>query len=525
MSQFLASRASLCLLLICTFGVGCDKSSSNSSGNAETQGTTPAIDGSTDSGQPMSMQTPQTPDPSRPLSLNVKTNAYGGTIVVKETESGKEILNEMMPTGVLTHSVKIPTRGKYDVTLNLAKVVVFEQNLDVNGDRDLELKFGDAQLKDIRKAATCLLNIPGGGFGSGFLLGDRQTMATAAHCVACPDVEKLEIVFNPMEPGEVKFSGAKLIYFDSQQDVALLHLKEPVEDFRSYFWRTRDAQENDKLEIVGNPGRGGQADPMYERNATVKGTRPDEFFIDIELKPGYSGGPHCLAGTMDAVGITSFKIAASKNYKEIGQSYAKSIDIPGDAYDYWKGLNSLEQERKLDRESQRYEQRYGYFMANLSSKALILDSAVFTISCIEVVEDYVNRRNRELSRLSNPTASRVRRALKDFHEDYLEDHGPKFAARVKERLSPRLMMEHYYGDVFERALENENLSPELKEHLRKAHEHYSNIKEAAETVVDPSGSNKKGKSLEEFIEWTFEEYNSLTFHAGTVLDETKGRLE
>lgn len=509
-----------CSVILFTM-TGCVKSGGDQGSTSSADANAPSVP-AVSSSSPVAAPVNAAP---REVSFTITTNVYGAMVVVKDNESGGTLQTHPFERGQYSTKVKLPGGKAYDFVVRVGDVSVAKAGVNIDAESSLSLMFDPGKMNDVRKAATCLLNIPGGGFGSGFLLGDRQTIATAAHCVACRNVEEMEIVFHPAEAKRKKVTGARLIYFDAEQDVALLHLSEPMEETRPYFWRAEPAKEGDEVAIMGNPGRGGEPDPMYSRSGKVKGTRPDEFFLDIELKPGYSGGPVARTSSMDALGITSYKIMAARDYRNVGQSFAKSVDIAADAFEFWRGLDSSGRASKLEREQDRYTRRYGYFMADQASKAMLIDSAIYAWSCVEVVEDYVRKQNIEISKLRNLTPARYNKALKDFHNDYLKIHGPKQAEKTRERLSPRLRMQSYFGEIYKQALADEHLPAEIKTHLEKTFEHYTNIKEAAEKVVDPSGKSKKGKTLEEFILWVIEEYEGAVFHAEAVMEETEGRVE
>ena len=135
----------------------------------------------------------------------------------------------------------------------------------------VDFLFTDTQIQKLRKSATCLILMPDGGFGSGFVFGDRKTIVTAAHCVAAPKPEDLTFVFHPTEKDEYRTKGAKLIYFDAAQDVAVLTLPQELANDTPYFWSGGNAKPDDKIVILGNPGRNGKFDPNLFSNRSRQG--------------------------------------------------------------------------------------------------------------------------------------------------------------------------------------------------------------------------------------------------------------
>lgn len=169
--------------------------------------------------------TPQPPSQPNEFKTTIKSNVFGATVVIQKASSGDEEPEEFLRSQFEKQNqfaeVQLPPNQKYTIMLQLAELIAVEADYQPQQNGEVEINFTNDQFSDLHRAAACLLVIPGGGFGSGFLMGDRQTVATAAHCVACENVNELEIVFHPTEPRETRQRGAKLIYFDAKQDVAL----------------------------------------------------------------------------------------------------------------------------------------------------------------------------------------------------------------------------------------------------------------------------------------------------------------
>jgi len=479
---------------------------------------------------PVVSQTPASPPKPQLFKTKVKSNVYGATVTVHTVPAGDEEPEEVVNTKFQKQDqfaeFELPPNQKYTIMLTLAERVAAQSDYQPRQNGEVELNFTNDQFADFHRAGACLLVIPGGGFGSGFLMGDRQTIATAAHCVACENVGELKIVFHPEEPRQTQQTGAQLIYFDAKQDVALLHLKEPMPDYHPYFWTPRAANKEDAVTILGNPGRAGFPDPMYSRSAKVKGTRPDEFFIDIEVKPGYSGGPVILNHTMNAVGITSFKYINTEKYEKDGQSYAKSSDIASDAYTHWSALPEPLKANKLTREKNDMNDRFHFIEADEVSTAIYSDSFSFLLAVIDVIRDYKRHMSVSLSGLPNPVSASVfTREERKAHREYLKEEGPKKAKEIRERISPDLYFERGYQERYDKVIADPDLPKHLKDHLVSANEHFTTIREALENVVDPSGRSSKGKTLVEFIDYIIEEFNSAQFHCRKFSDECRGRTQ
>jgi len=229
---------------------------------------------------------------------------------------------------------------------------------------------------------------------------------------------------------------------------------------------------------------------------------------------------------MDAVGITSFKHINTKKYEDDGQSFARSADIASDAFTHWSNLPPALQASKLDREAKRYKERYHFVEADEVGTALYFDSFRYLLAVIDVVKDYNRHMELSLADLPNPVSAAVlKREERKAHREYLKEKGPKKAKEIRERISSNLLMENGNEERYKALLEDPELPQNMKEDLEKAHEHYLTIREALEKIVDPSGRETKGKTLEEFVDFIIEEFKGAQYHCRQVIIESQRRLE
>jgi S1-C subfamily serine protease len=254
--------------------------------------------------------------PDTDALVGVTINLRGSTIVIRDAANGAEVARHQLSGGETTRQLPLRLDREYEFEALLGQFATQRRAKESPG--EVDLTFDPEEIRNICRMATCLIKLPEGGFGSGFLFGDRQTIVTAAHVLTTRNVGEVEIIFDPAE-NEERYAGARLIYFDAEQDVALVHLPEPVSDRRPFLHRMDQNPETTVVQVsraedptkpailtfvrrevivVGNPGRGNDYDPLFTREAKIVGGRPDEFEINIELKPGYSGGPVCLADSM-----------------------------------------------------------------------------------------------------------------------------------------------------------------------------------------------------------------------------------
>jgi len=166
-------------------------------------------------------------------SVEVETNLRGSTVTVRDASGGGEVARQDLTGGETQCQFQLEAGREYEFEAKLGKFVTKRRG---KGLERVLLNFQPAEIRDVCRMATCLIKLPQGGFGSGFLFGNRQTIVTAAHVLAAKTVGELELVFEPAEREE-KYSGAQLIYFDAEQDVALLHLPSPVAEERPFLQR------------------------------------------------------------------------------------------------------------------------------------------------------------------------------------------------------------------------------------------------------------------------------------------------
>ncbi|MCA9080763.1 MAG: trypsin-like peptidase domain-containing protein, partial [Planctomycetaceae bacterium] len=304
-----------------------------------------------------------------------------------------------------------------------------------------------------------------------------------------------------------RFKGAKLMHFDANQDIALLRLAEPVPESRPYLYCGKEnAKAEDEVVIIGNPGRDGKFDPTYSRSGKVAGGRVDEFYLDLELKPGFSGGPVCMAASNQVLGLVSFKIVRSNDYEALGRSYAKAADLIGDAHDHFTSLSADSQQSRIDRLEKDHDEQYLLGLAGQAAVDMYLDSSVYLYICWTVAVDYI-RYTAEVEAKMNPNLplASKHRALKAAHGKYLKEEAPEIARKVRDRVSPKLRMAE--SKSYERAITNPRLDPDLKANLEAAYKNYSEIRQAAEQIVERSGSATKGRTIDEFLKWAAELYS------------------
>jgi len=472
---------------------------------------------------PMPQVQPPAPDPEPVITdhqLTVATDVYGATITVRDAKTSEELHMAKLDRGEQSTECTLPVDSAVIAAVSGYGHTRESQIITLGQDESVEVPLdllSGAAYRELIKSATCLVKIPDGGFGSGFLYGDRQTIVTAAHCVAAKDVSDLAFTFYPDEAREKTVSGASLIFYDRKQDVAMLHLPEAVSDEHYWLWSTGQANPGDEIFVMGNPGRNGEYDPMYARTCSVAEVRPDELRLDVEIYPGYSGGPVVLDGSTKLLGIISYKIVRSSDYQQVGYSFAKSGDIAADAFENWNSLDSELQQLHVDRVEDRYSREFGRFMASNVASAYYSDSAVYTIICISLITDYRVHMLNTAAALPPMRASVRNIKMRKAHEEFIDDVAPKIAERVRERVSPKLMG-LFVDQDHELIMTDVSVNQSVKDDLEKAREAYLVLKEAAETIVKKRG--KQDRDAEEFEEYILELWSDARFHASDVLDAT-----
>lgn len=502
---------------------GCDKmGSQNAPPVVENSVAPPAYNPNYDpySGEPIQAAKP----PAKDYQLTVTTDLYGTTIRVKDAVKEEVIDSKELTKGELEATFTIPTNAQYIVEVegygHLQQTDSQKMTADQTVDLKLDLLAG-SDFRELIKSATCLVQMPDGGFGSGFLYGDRQTIVTAAHCVAARNVADLTYTFFPDEDREVTFKDARLLFYDQKQDVAVLRLPEPVPAEHYWLWSGGTATNGADVLVMGNPGRNGEYDPMYARTCKVANVRPDEFRLDVEIYPGYSGGPVVIDGTSQVIGIVSYKIIRSTDYQQLGYSFARSGDIAADAYEQWNNLTTSDlQERSIERVEDRYNREFGRHLANSTAAAYYGDSAVYTMICMSLMNDYRVYMINKIASLPPLTLSQRNLVLRNAHKEYIKDVAPGIAEKVRDRVSPKLRGSNVDKD-HEMVMADESVNEVVKKSLMKAREGYLELKEAAETIVKQDGG--KDRSADEFEKYIIELWGDVRYNSEEVLDATASR--
>ena len=224
-------------------------------------------------------------------------------------------------------------------------------------------------LSNVCRLSTCLVRLPEGGHGSGFLLQNRQTIVTAAHVLTTKRVEDVEFVFDPTNDEDV-YKGAQLIDYDAENDFAIVHLPTPVSQKWPFLRPVSEApnaeqivideragtitQTNTAVVTVGNPGDGDSFRPLYVRQTTIVDRGSDILRLGTELKPGDSGGPVCLASNGMAVGLISYKVDEPTNYRIDGITFARSITMVNDSLQNWSQRSPETQSKEMERVSEQF---------------------------------------------------------------------------------------------------------------------------------------------------------------------------
>ncbi|WP_310821274.1 trypsin-like serine peptidase [Stratiformator vulcanicus] len=453
----------------------------------------------------------------------MKSNVYGATYEIIDGETEGVVEAKTAEKDEAEAALTFEKPESMTVRVSLGNEMTDRIDVPVANTDSIELNFDDLQVQNIRKAATCLIKMPDGGFGSGFLFEDRQTIVTAAHCVVARDPKDLLFVFNPEEDHEETVKGAELMYFDSAQDVAVLVLPEPMGDHRPYFLRGGKPELDDAVVVLGNPGRDGKPDPTYSRQAVIKGARPDELYLDIEVKPGYSGGPVCRAENLEVLGITSFKIVGNADYEEIGRSFAKSSEIAADACENFWSTSESNRERRITRVTEQYEGRFGFNSAREIAAKLFLDGYNLNYVARRVASSYRGTIGVTKIKYARARRSTRERYVENERRRFLGSEAQEIATKSREKIDEvlRFKTESAYHEV----LAEESLPESIKGELRSLYQMYVDIKADADKLCDPTLGALTGLSDAEFRKLTRDRRRDLAGNFNDVMNQIAGYIE
>ena len=181
------------------------------------------------------------------------------------------------------------------------------------------------------------------GVGTGFLVGSKNTLATNAHVIELSELSDLEFIFPAC--GKETITGAKLMYFDPDVDLALLRLDNlPKGAVQLQMDKTAEFRKGEEVVIIGNPGVGND---LVLENAVTKGLLSTTTEIEgrklwqvsASINPGNSGGP-ILSSQGRVLGV-----AVAKAKRQEGIAFAIPSSTLRDAVDKSSKMSTSEVER------------------------------------------------------------------------------------------------------------------------------------------------------------------------------------
>jgi S1-C subfamily serine protease len=142
----------------------------------------------------------------RPCAILIDGVEAGTTPVEVELETGPHEVEVRFAHLSKTRNVEVPNAGTVEIAID----------------------FAPEEVTEICRQAVCLVRTPVG-FGSGVLIGDSYTVATAAHVIDdTPSAADLEFVFSPGAVSEHRVRGANVLYYDRENDLAVLRFDRPL---------------------------------------------------------------------------------------------------------------------------------------------------------------------------------------------------------------------------------------------------------------------------------------------------------
>ena len=179
---------------------------------------------------------------------------------------------------------------------------------------------------------------------------------------------------------------------------------------------------------------------------------------------------------------------------------------------------------RLARISDRYTEIYGLTCAANAANDMGYDTAIYSFMCIDILNDYIQYVNSEVSKIpSSSSAAFFNRKRNEAIREFMKKRGPELANKVKERVTPRLRMTN--NNNYETALNDKIVPQEIKDSLKKANGFYTKIREAAENITKPGKNTKKGRTLEEFVQWIIETNRDASFFCRDVINRVEPRLK
>ncbi len=474
----------------------------------------------------------------------VATNLWGATIEVLNSESGETVDSRTLEGDQVEQSFTLAANGNYKYRVSIGKIV--RERADVASNGRVELMFDQGDVAEFCRLSACLIRLPEGGHGSGFLLQDRQTIITAAHVLTTKRVEDVEFVFDPTNDEEIH-KGAQLMDFDAENDFAIVHLAAPVAPKWPYLWPASETpsseqivldrqagtitQKNTAVVTIGNPGEGESYRPLYMRQTSIVDRGANILRLGTELKPGESGGPVCLSSNGMAVGLISFKIDDPRNYRVDGMTFARSITMVNDSLRNWRQRSPESQLKEMERVSEQFAQRYGCRCAYLAGLHMLLDSLIYLDCCVDVANDCLHfivpfdaqqQQEFQMHQLRGLKSSQLRAIRERMNkeratkvDEYLKTRCAKLTERIREKVTPHIQeeCEKWYHD----AIGDDTVDETLKQHLKDAHEGYTYLKQLAENF--DTNERTKSTTPQQFVEDLIQQGNDAIRSASTAMKE------
>jgi S1-C subfamily serine protease len=383
----------------------------------------------------------------RVSTVTIASNIGACSILIDGVEAGTAPIETELEEG--THEVEVRFA-------HLSKT----RSVEVRGPGVVEIAidFTAEEVTEICRQAVCLVRTPLG-FGSGVLVGDSYTVATAAHVIDdTPSAADLEFVFSPGAVAEHRIHGANVLYYDRENDLAVLRFDQPLPSPRVPLSLVSEAPPlGAEVLAVGNPGAwDGEPSLLAVSFGRVANFLPKVIHVDMSVNPGNSGGPVCLARSAEVVGIVNWK----REDRERMAFVLPWTEVQR-GLDAWQAKNEAQRRVMLADRTQRFDHHATNRRVAKTALSMYLCASMYHEVCLRVV-----------------------RLAQRIGLDAANAELPRLRAEVQRRFGP--IAEDSLERLYREVQRDPAVPKPTKERLQRAFEHYRQLRNEAETLTAPS---------------------------------------
>lgn len=443
---------------------------------------------------------PKTGESKKAVTVNGYLFDNSETANIPKASSSTEIVR--LDSDQLIHELPLKTGDHYEISAYLdgqaTEVFAFQASPTMSasqpdGSRQLEIQFSPEQIKSFQLSATCALKSADSESFSGFLFGNRKTVATSVRALTTPNISEIQIIFNQGEATEKAITGARLIHFDAVEDVALLELPEELAEGTPYFISAGVPEKEQNFVVVGQK--------TDKEQSVINTLDLQKFSLNQSIKATSIGGPVAKAGNLEVMGIVTSHLHQSSitelDNRNNQAAIIKLADVP---FQLWLEMDIEDQFAQHNKLNTLFERNFDLLRAARVAEKLSNDGDLYSEFCLNMLGEFmafVNEATLEIS--EQAPQSFMIRAQKKAALDFKRKDGRKLATSLRKEMTPELQFEDQLKQ-YEELLTNTKVDSRIKEALTRSFDIYKEIKKSSVIILKTS-STKDQKTDDEYLDW------------------------